>query len=215
MIIPFRLRRFLADRFVKYIHTPVIGYDYKKHVPVRKGKSRFLISKDSLRKVNNTALTFVIITDADYYILAYKQIQTIFIVDTQSEVFLFDAGLRQDQKEQLVLAFSTKIHFESFAIEKVMKDNSLKRNEAMFFYKIYAVSITLSKTKNKYIVYSDAANVFLKPLNELKNYVQENGFYGGMTEMFGYDRIQKYKQFRDCAEDLQVNIYNKNFLFIE
>jgi hypothetical protein len=147
--------------------------------------------------------------------LAYEQIQTIFIVEPQSEVFLFDAGLRKDQKEQLVLEFSSKIHFEDFAIETLMRDKNLKRNEAMFYFKVYAVTIVLSKTKNKFILYSDAANVFLKPLNELKNYVQEYGFYGGMTEMFGYDRIQKYKQFRDCAEDLNVNIYNKNVLLIE
>jgi len=215
MLLPFRFRRFISDRFVNYIHNAIKGYDYSKHVPARKGKNRFLIQKDSLRQPNNESLTFVIITDAEYFILAYEQIQTIFIVEPQSEVFLFDAGMSAGQKAKLISEFPSNVHFETFAIEQIMKEHNLRRNEAMFYFKIYAVTEIVSKAKNKYIVYSDAANVFLKPLYELKNYVSQNGFYGGMTEMFGFDRIQQYKQFRDCAEDLKVNIYRKSFLLIE
>jgi hypothetical protein len=215
MLLPFRVRRFVSDHFVNYNHSTIKGYDYAKHLPARKGNNRFLIEKDSLRKPNNEALTFVIIADADYFILAYEQIQTIFIVEPQSEVFLFDAGISAAQKAKLLSEFPSNVHFETFAIEQVMKENNLRRNEAMFYYKIYAVTAIVSKTKNKFIVYSDAANVFLKPLHELKNYVCQNGFYGGMTEMFGYARIQQYKQFRDCAEDLKVNIYSKRFLLLE
>jgi len=214
-MLPFRLRRFFANHFIKYFHTPIEEYDIQKHIPARKGNKRFLIEKASLNKKNNSLISIVIISDAEYFILAHEQIQSILIVEPETEIFVFDAGLLNNQKQQLQDEFPNNIRFEVFDIEQTMATNNLRRSEAMFYYKIHAVSIALQKTKNKIIIYSDAANVFLKPLNELKNFVQQNGFYGGMTEVFGYERIQQYKQFRDCAEALNMNIYNNHFLLTE
>ena len=215
MLLPFRLRRFISRKLIDYSHKPIDGYDFRKHLPVRQGGKRFFIQKDSLRGKNNSSATFVIISDADYFVLAHEQIRSIFIVEPHSEVFLFDAGLKDEQKQILQSDFSEKLRFEVFDIKGIMAKHKLLRSEAMFFYKIHAVTIAQQKTSNTIIIYSDAANVFLKPLNELKNFVQSNGFYGGMTTTHLYNVIQQHDVPRKCAKSLNLNLYDKRYVLIE
>ena len=215
MLLPFRLRRFISRKFIDYSFVPIAGYNCNKHLPVRCGRKRFLIEKESLRIKNNTPVTFVIISDADYFILAQEQIRSIFIVEPQSEVFLFDAGLRDEQKQILKNEFQERIHLGLFDVEGIMTKHRLLRSEAMFFFKIHAVTIAQQKTSNTILIYSDAANVFLKPLNELKNFVQANGFYGGMTTTHLYCAIQQHEVPRECAKTMNLNLYDKRFVLIE
>jgi hypothetical protein len=215
MLLPFRLRRFISGKFVNYTFDPLKEYDHMKHVPVRNRKGSHLIEKKYLLHENNQPVTFVIISDASYFVLALEQIQSIQMIEPDHEIYIFDIGLKQEQKEKLNSFNTGVIKMIPYDISALRKEHDLLYEEAIYFLKIIAVEQVSRITKNKLILYSDVSNLFLKPLNELKNFISEYGFYGGMTSTYLFEHFQKHEQFRKLAEEWNINIFDKRFFLIE
>ena len=214
-MLPFRIRRFISRKITNYTHQGIKGYNYLNHVPVRNKKGSYLIEKAQLLKENNAPLTFVIISDANYFSLTYEQIQSIFIVEPQSEVFLYDIGLNEEQKKLIEQGFNGKVIVSPINFPLILKENYLEYNEGVFFLKISAFVKTMQLTQNKIIIYSDSANIFLKPLHTLKNFIVRYGFYAGMTTSYIFPFKKNNKRVFELAENIGVNIYDKRFLVME
>lgn len=157
-------------------------------------------------------ITFVSATDETHYRTAVNMIQSIMEHEPDSNIIIYDLGLKCSQLDELQNRFHS-IVLEKFEYDLYPAYFNVRKKAGEYAWKPIIIKSVLSKTNN-FVCWMDAGNRIIEPLTTVRKILIKKGFYSpassGNINTWTHPKTLKYLQ----ATPEILNRYNLNGAFI-